>query len=613
LNADQDAPPPVRRTLAGTAVPLLKYPVREWPTLALVVGAMVLQIAFEVLKPWPMKFIVDHVLDGHTLPPLLRDTMERIPGEGTSEALLFWGIAATLLVFLLEWAFGLAGALAGIRFSQRMVHALAADLFTHLQRLSVGFHSRRAVGDLVRRVTNDCGCVTTIVKDGLLSVFGSAVTIAVMFWLMWQIDVTLACLALLVVPFMSLTIRACSGPLVRRSQEEQDTDGRIYTHVEETFSAIPAVQANGMEEAQERGFRERTSATLAATLRLTSVELGLKVVLGLITALGSAGVLWIGTNHVMRGQLTVGGILVFLSYLESLYTPLNAALYTPATIQGAAGSAARVLDILETRQEVADRPGAPSLTEVRGHIQFESVTFGYDPERAVLQQVSFDVEPGEVVAITGPSGAGKTTLAALILRFVDPWEGRVLVDGHDLRDVRVESVRASVGLVLQENVLFPTTIAENIAYGRPGASRRDIETAAAAADADEFIRGLPGGYDAVVGERGATLSGGERQRIAIARAVLKNSPILILDEPTSALDIGTEGRLLDALERLMRGRTTFIITHRLSTMRRAHRAFVMEHGRLTEVGAHQTFAGTGAIEPSPHDSSRQLAVPVVRS
>jgi ATP-binding cassette subfamily B protein/subfamily B ATP-binding cassette protein MsbA len=373
----------------------------------------------------------------------------------------------------------------------------------------------------------------------------------------------------------------------------------MYVEVEQTLAAIPVVQAYGREEVEDRRLRSTCQDILGAMLRSTNVQLKFKILMGLPTAAGTAGILWIGASHVLDGHLSVGGILVFLSYLNSLYAPLGALMYTPSTIQGAAGSARRVLEILEIEHEVADRTGARPLPPVTGHVRLENVVFGYT-ERAVLQGVSLEVLPGQVIAIVGATGAGKTTLVSLVPRFFDPWHGRVIVDGHDVRDVRVKSLREQVGLVLQESFLFPITIAENIAYGRPEASRKEIIAAAAAANIHTFIERLPHGYDTLVGERGFTLSGGERQRLSIARAFLKNAAILILDEPTSALDVETEALLLEALERLMKGRTTLIIAHRLSTIRNADRIIVVHEGKVVESGRHQELLALGGRYAHSH-------------
>jgi ATP-binding cassette subfamily B protein/subfamily B ATP-binding cassette protein MsbA len=329
-----------------------------------------------------------------------------------------------------------------------------------------------------------------------------------------------------------------------------------------------------------------TQSALSATLRSTRVQVQFKVWIGLATALGTAAILWKGGLYGISGRFDAGTIWLFLSYLVQLYAPLDSIMYSSSTIQGASGSALRVLEILHAEREVSDKPGARELTAVQGHVQIENVSFSYRPNMPVLRGISLEARPGETVALVGATGAGKTTLAGLIPRFIDPVSGRVLLDGHDLRDVRLKSLRNRIAMVLQEPFLFPLSVAENIAYGKPGATFAEIEAAARAANAHEFIQQLAGGYDAVIGERGATLSGGQRQRLSIARALLKNAPVLILDEPTSALDAEAEQAIIEALDRLAEGRTTFIIAHRLSTVRRATRIVVLKDGEVVETGTH---------------------------
>jgi len=415
-----------------------------------------------------------------------------------------------------------------------------------------------------------------------------------MFAVMWRVNPTLTLLAVAVVPYMIFVFRAYAQPMLDESYRQQEFEGRIYTTVEETFSALAVVQAFGREDWNDRYFKRCTGETLAATLSLTNVQLRFKVLIGLATAFGTAGILWIGARQAMAGEITVGAILLFLSYLGALYTPIESVMYTSSTIQGAAGSVQRVWEIEDIEPDVRDKPGAPALARARGHITIENVTVGYELDRPVLRGVSLDIAPGKTVALVGPTGAGKTTIAGLVPRFFDPWEGRVLVDGHDVRDVQLRSLRRNVGLVLQELFLFPLSVAENIAYGQPEATMAEIEAAAKAAGADEFVRRLPRGYHTVIGERGTTLSGGERQRLSIARALLKNAPVLILDEPTSALDAETEAALLATLRQLSAGRTTLIIAHRLSTVRHADNIVVLDDGRIVEAGTHdQLLAAHG--------------------
>jgi ATP-binding cassette subfamily B protein/subfamily B ATP-binding cassette protein MsbA len=564
----------------------LSYALRRRSALAVVLLTMLLEIGLDLLKPWPMKILVDHSLNGEPMPPGLAAAVALLPGAAGREGLLAWCVVGTVVLFLLAWGLGLAAAIANLQFGQGMVYDLATDLFGHLQRLSLRFHSRRSVGDTVRRVTADCGCVATIVQHALLPVLTALVTLVLMFGILCRMDALLALLALAVLPGMVFVFRRFAQPMMDRSYEQQEAEGRVYDVVEQTLSAIPVVQAFVREEHGDRRFAATARTTLNAALATTNVQLWFKVLMGLTTALGTAAILWMGGHHVLSGQLSVGDLLVFLAYLGFLYAPLETLMYTSSTVHGAAGSARRVLEVVETEPEVADRPAARPLPQVKGYVRLENVTFGYEPERPVLRDVSLEVLPGQTAALVGFTGAGKTTLVSLVPRCFDPWEGRITLDGHDVRDVQLRSLREQVGLVLQQPFLFPLTIAENIAYGRPGASRHEIEAAARAANAHAFIERLPEGYETVVGERGATLSGGERQRLSIARALLKDAPILILDEPTSALDAETEGLLLEALRRLMRGRTTLIIAHRLSTIRNADWIAVIDQGQVVEKGTH---------------------------
>jgi ATP-binding cassette subfamily B protein/subfamily B ATP-binding cassette protein MsbA len=565
----------------------LGYALRRPAGLAVVTAALLAEIALEVLKPWPMKVLVDHALQGRPMPPVLAAALARIPGAASPGGLVVWCVAATVLLFLLTWGLTLATALANVGFAARTVYDLGGDLFNHLLRLPLGFHVRRPVGDSVRRITADSGCVGTIVKDFLLPLVTAVVSLIVMFSIMFRLDPVLTLLSLAVVPGMVLTLRRYAGPMLEHSYRQQEVEGRVYDVVEQTLSAVPVVQAFGQEEQADRRFADGTHAALGATLSTIDVQLEFKVLTGLMLAVGTAGILWIGALHVLDGRLSVGSILVFLSYLAALYAPLETLMYASATLQGAAGSARRVLKVLEIEPEIKDRAGAVPLPPARGHVRLEEITFGYEPERPVLRGVSLEALPGQTVGIVGYTGVGKTTLVNMVPRFFDPWRGRVLVDGHDVRDLQLDGLRRQIAVVFQEPFLFPLTIAENIAYGRPGASREEIEAAARAANAHGFIGRLPRGYDTLVGERGATLSGGERQRLSIARALLKDAPVLILDEPTSALDADTEGLLLGALERLMRGRTTLVIAHRLSTLRNADRIVVLDEGRIVEEGTQQ--------------------------
>ena len=564
-----EAPRGRYRTLLAYAWPYRK----GW---AAIFAATLLSTAVGLLAPWPMKLLVDNVLDDKPLPGVL----EALPGAASPETLLLWIVAGVLALFAAAAAVDVAVTYLWIRVGQSVVYDLARDLFARLQRRSLLFHRRTPVGDSLSRVTDDSWSVHTVVDELVFTPGHALLTTAGIAAVMYHLSPFLTLVSLVVAPLMVIASLALGRPIRRAAKLLRKAEVDIQSHVQQTFAGIPVVQAFGQERRHHRRFHDLAGAAIRAQFR-TILAGGLNgLASGLVTASGMALVLWLAAREVLAGTLTIGGLLVFAAYVASLHEQFASFTGIYSKLQEARASIDRVTEILDTEPEVRDRRGARPLGRARGHVSIEHVTFGYEPGRPVLHDVSVEARPGETVAIIGPTGAGKSTLVGLVPRFFDPQEGRVRLDGHDLRDLRVRSVRDQVALVLQESFLFPGSIGENIAYGRPNASRREVERAARTAGAHAFVAGLPQGYDTPIGERGATLSGGERQRLAIARALLKDAPILILDEPTSALDAETEHALLASLERLMEGRTTFVIAHRPSTIRHADRVVALEGGRV---------------------------------
>jgi ATP-binding cassette subfamily B protein/subfamily B ATP-binding cassette protein MsbA len=542
-------------------------------------------VVFEVLRPWPLKLIVDYVLKGKPLPAGWR-WVAALPGGSTANGLLAWLAAATVVLFLAAQAIAVVVLRMRSDVGGRMANDLGAEVLGRVQRIPPGGF-RGATGDLVKRVTADAACVRELVMSVALPLLTAVVTLGVMFVVMWRLDRGLALLAVGAAVPMGVLMRVFARPMAERTYEQQELEGEMMALAEQTLTAIPVVQAFAREEHEERRFRALSARTVAAYLRAIAAQLQFKVGVGIVLALGTAAVMWVGGVRVLDSGLTVGGLLVLLAYLASLYAPLETLAYLSTSFANASAGARRVFSVLDEARELAEAPGAAPLDAVRGTVRWEAVSFGYRESAEVLHDVSLEVEAGKMLAVVGPTGAGKSTLVSLVPRLVDPWRGRVLIDGRNVREMRLPDARGLVSMVLQEPFLLPLSVAENIAYGRPGAAREDVEKAAVAANADAFVRKLPKGYDTVIGERGVTLSGGERQRLAIARAILKDAPILILDEPTASLDAATEAAVMEALGRLMAGRTVIVIAHRLSTVRRADRVAVLDGGRVVQVGTHE--------------------------
>ena len=590
---------------------LARYGRPYWRTLTIVVLFMLAGVAMEALQPWPLKLIVDNVLTGEPLPSTIA-WLASLPGADTQAGLLAWLALATVLIYLVSRSADLVSGYLQVGVGNRMAYDLGAELLDHLQRLSLSHTGKRSTGDLVRRVATDSGAVRDLVVGTLLPVSTAIASLVFMFFIMWQLDRALTLLAAAVAVPMVFVIQVFIRPMTDRLYQQQQLEGEIMTTAERVFTALPVVQIFDRSDVEDAQFRIVTDRSLAATMRSTRIQVSFSTSIGALTALGTAGIMVFGGFQVLGGTFSVGSLLVFLSYLASLYAPLETLAYLSSGYASAAAGARRVFEVLDEGERVKEAPNAVALPatgpgERSGNVRLEQVTFGYEPGHPVLQDVSLEVAPGETVALVGATGAGKTTLVSMILRFYDPWSGRVLVNGWDVRELSIASLRSQIAIVLQDPFLLPLSVAENIAYGRPDAARGEIEAAAVAANADEFIRQLPDGYDTVIGERGLTLSGGQRQRLAIARALLKDAPILILDEPTAALDAETEALVMEAIGRLIQGRTTFIIAHRLSTIRNADRIVVLDQGRVVEQGSHAELMARSGRYRQFNDTQMDLA------
>ena len=592
------------------------------------VGSLFAIMAFTLLGslvavalPWPLQYIVDHTLGNAPAPPPVVSFLNAV-GLHSKVRILIAASCASLALHLLNGLIGMGRTRLEVRVGQGSVYALRARLFDHYQRLSLQVHNTQPTGDQIFRISNDTYCVDSLITGGLLPLIGSVLNLGLMFFILWRLDAVLAVLALAIVPFLAICVRYYIGPLETESQKVLERESEALTMAEQVLSALPIVKAFVREASHSRRFREQSDNALRARMRLTAQEAWFGLAVGMATSGGTALVLGVGAMRVLQGHITLGHLLVTVAYLSAVYDPLHMISYTVGAMQQALTSARRVLHIFDLTAEDAEDAAIPALQPIKGKIQFENVVFAYEarpegeninpedtegnteehreedsakaiqnPEariqNPVLRGVSFEAEAGSIIAVVGPTGAGKTTLAGLLMRFYTPQSGRILVDGVDLTTVSVTSLRKQVSIVPQEATLFPVSIAENIRYGRPDATDEEVRAAAIAAHADEFVSGLPDGYDTILQEGGVSLSGGERQRIALARAFVKDAPILILDEPTSALDAATEALILESLERLTQGRTTLVIAHRLSTIRRANQILFLRDGQIAERGTHR--------------------------
>jgi ATP-binding cassette, subfamily B, bacterial len=546
--------------------------------LAFALSAVALTSAGEVLKPWPLKIVIDDVLRHGAIANAWLASLTR-------PELLTAACGALVVLYVALAILNVTNNYITIAIGQRMVNELRAQMFDRLQRLSLSFHRRREVGDLMVRIAYDTFSLQTIAMNGIFPVVSSLVMLAGMIIVMFKMDASLTFAAVAVVPLLIILMIAVSRRIDLLASGARIKESRLYTVAHQALAAIHVVQAFTREEESYREFVQSSSESLGETLKLYTFQTFYAGAVNVMIALGTAVVIYIGALHAESGKLTIGDLIVFTTYLASMYAPVNQVFQTYGLIEGAKAGLKRCLELIDIEPDIKDRPNARALGRARGEIEFDNVVFSYDAARPVLKSISFRAEPGQTIAIVGPSGAGKTTMASLAARFYDPLGGIIRIDGIDIRELTLSSLRGNIATVLQPPMVLAGTMRSNIALGRPLATDRQIAQAASMARLDSLISRLPRGLDEIVGQGGHALSEGEAQRVTIARALLKDAPMLIMDEPTSALDTETESMVLDAVHELMRRRTTLVIAHRLSTIQNADLILVLRDGLITERGS----------------------------
>jgi len=574
--------------LLGIDARYLRYLRAFWPLLLLSALLILAVAGLDILAPWPLKIIVDNVLGGQPMSTpfglWLTDTF------GSDQRVL------TAVLGLMMLAITLAMGAASFAFEYvsgqvqvRATFALRSDVFRHVQHLPLHFFDQSRIGDVLKRVTDDAARI----MDALVNSLGELVVDTVKFIgfavVMWFVNWRFSVIVLAYVPLMLFLYVSFRQKIRAAAKVARDQEGEMANLTLETLSSIREVKAFGREPRQQAEFEARGRDRIKSALQSIRWEASFSPAVDFVQATSTAAVIWYGVAQVLLGQFTIGELLIFMAYLRDIYRPLRHFSKITANLQKAAASGERLATVLDADVGIHDAPDAAPLGRARGEVVFRGVNFAYPsaPDKPILRNLSFQAQPGQVVALVGATGAGKSTIASVLLRFYDVSGGQVVLDGVDIRQIRLDDLRRQFAIVPQESVLFARSVRDNIAYGRPEASEEEILAAAVAANAHEFIVRLPHGYDTVVGERGSTLSGGQRQRIAIARALLRDAPILILDEPTAALDAESEELVMSALERLMAGHTTFVIAHRLSTIRNADQIVVLERGGVVEQGRHE--------------------------
>jgi ABC-type multidrug transport system fused ATPase/permease subunit len=569
-------------------------------TIAIILLAMLVETVMSLAGPWPLKIIIDNVVGSHKLPAAVDEIIR--PMLAHDNKLRVAALAAVVFVLI-----ALLGALASYidnyytaSLGQWVAHDLRLRTYHHLQRLSLGYYDTHQTGALLSTITTDIQTIQGFASSSTLNILIDLLTIVLMlglmFWLNW--DFTL--IALAVTPFLLFFIFRFKKAVRKATHQVRNEQAEMVTVVQEGLESVQVIKAFGRQNLEQEALRKVSQATVSAALSARRIKSLLSPIVTTAVALCTAVVLWRGAALVLAGTMTVGALTVYLAYLTKFFKPVKDLATTTNAIAQAAVGVDRVRAILETDTVLPESPDAVEPRSLQGNVVFEHVAFGYAADVPVLKDVSFSIEPGQLVGIVGPTGSGKSTVVSLIPRFYDPTRGIVKIDGRDVRDYKINSLRERIGYVLQDSVLFHGTILENIAFGRPEATRDEIVEAAKLANADEFISRMPEGYDTMVGERGSTLSGGQRQRVGIARVMVRNSPILLMDEPTAALDSESEKLVIEAMERLMKGRTVITIAHRLSTIRDANKIIVIDAGGVAESGTHDELMNLNGIYAALH-------------
>ena len=551
-----------------------------WPHLALISGLSLLSLPLTLLSPLPLKIAVDGLTGQKAVPGFLQHF---IPDVTSNFSVLALAIGLLLAIAVLVNLQGLVAWWLQTYTGEKLVWDFRAQLLNHVQRLPLAFHDRYGASDSVYRIQHDAPSIQYVAIQGFIPLVTAMLTLLGMIYVTMRIDAPLALVALAISPLLFLLSLGSSRLVRHRSREVKELDTSAMSVIQEVLGSIRLIKAFGQESREHERFVRHSSLRMSGQIKLSMMQATFNVLVGLTISAGTAAALYIGVRHVRESRLTVGSLLVVMAYIAQVYQPLQLLSTKMTDIQVWLASLERAFMLLDQSPEIAEAPHALPLERARGTFEFRDVSFRYDESGHGLRHISFRVPAGARVGIVGTTGAGKTTLLNLLMRFYDPNFGQVLLDGTDLRDYRIADLRRQFSVVLQEPVMFAASIAENIAYGKPNATDTEIVAAARAASSHEFITNLPEGYETRPGERGVLLSGGERQRISLARAFLRDSPILILDEPTSSVDVKTEARIMQATEDLMRGRTTFMIAHRLNTLKNCDLILVLERGELVEV------------------------------